>query len=84
MRLFCAQEEVHMAVSKIHVLYNTLGKAISYITNPDKTDGGCLVSSFGCSIETAAIEMKLTANLAEYRLIKEDKFVTELSLRNCK
>ena len=51
-----------MAVSKIHVLYNTLGKAISYITNPDKTDGGCLVSSFGCSIETAAIEMKLTAD----------------------
>lgn len=51
-----------MAVSKIHTLYNTLGKAISYITNPDKTDGGCLVSSFGCSIETAAIEMKLTAD----------------------
>ncbi len=62
MRLFCAQKEVHMAVSKIHTLYNTLGKAISYITNPDKTDGGCLVSSFGCSIETAAIEMKLTAD----------------------
>ena len=51
-----------MAISKIHTLYNTLGKAISYITNPDKTDGGCLVSSFGCSIETAAIEMKLTAD----------------------
>ena len=51
-----------MAVSKIHALYNTLGKAISYITNPDKTDGGCLVSSFGCSIETAAIEMMLTAS----------------------
>ena len=51
-----------MAISKIHTLYNTLGKAISYITNPDKTDGGCLVSSFGCSIETAAIEMMLTAS----------------------
>ena len=51
-----------MAVSKIHALYNTLGKAISYITNPDKTDGGYLVSSFGCSIETAAIEMMLTAS----------------------
>ena len=50
-----------MAISKIHALYNTIGKAISYITDESKTKGGCLVSSFGCSVGTAAIEMKLTA-----------------------
>lgn len=50
-----------MAISKIHALYNTIGKAISYITDETKTKEGCLVSSFGCSVGTAAIEMKLTA-----------------------
>ena len=34
--------------------------AIDYICNPDKTDGKLLVSSFGCSAETADIEFAWT------------------------
>lgn len=50
-----------MATSKMRVIKNTLKKAIDYITNPDKCDGGRLVYSHGCSVETADIEMELTA-----------------------
>ena len=35
-------------------------KALDYIQNPDKTDGKMLVSSFGCSPETADIEFAFT------------------------
>ena len=35
-------------------------KALDYIQNPDKTDGKMLVSSFGCSPETADIEFEFT------------------------
>ena len=35
-------------------------KALNYIQNPDKTDGKMLVSSFGCSPETADIEFAFT------------------------
>ena len=44
-----------MAVTKIHPVKSTLKKALDYITNPEKTDEKLLVSSFGCSIETADI-----------------------------
>jgi len=37
-----------------------LSKALDYIQNPDKTDGKMLVSSFGCSYETADIEFGFT------------------------
>ena len=50
-----------MATSKIKAIKNTLRKAIDYIVNPDKTDGGQLVYSHGCSIETADLEMAITA-----------------------
>ena len=50
-----------MATSKIKAIKNTLKKAIDYITNPDKCDDGRLVYSHGCSVETADIEMELTA-----------------------
>lgn len=50
-----------MATSKIKIIKKTLKKAIDYIVNPDKTDAGLLVYSHGCSIETADIEMMLTA-----------------------
>ena len=33
-------------------------KALDYITNPDKTDEKLLVSSFGCSPETADLEFR--------------------------
>ena len=45
-----------MAVTKIKPVKSTLKKALDYIQNPDKTDGKMLVSSFGCSPETADIE----------------------------
>lgn len=49
-----------MAVTKIKPVKSTLKKAIDYIQNPDKTDGKMLVSSFGCSPETADIEFAFT------------------------
>lgn len=42
----------------------TLSKALDYIENPDKTDGKMLVSSFGCSYETADIEFGFTLSQA--------------------
>ena len=49
-----------MAVTKIKPIKSTLSKALDYIQNPDKTDGKTLVSSFGCSYETADIEFEYT------------------------
>ncbi len=50
-----------MATSKIKTIKNTLKKAIDYIINPSKTSDGLLVYSHGCSVETADLEMALTA-----------------------
>ena len=49
-----------MAVTKTHPIKSTLKAAIDYICNPDKTDGKLLVTSFGCSAETADIEFEWT------------------------
>ena len=49
-----------MAITKIKPIKSTLSKALDYIQNPDKTDGKMLVSSFGCSYETADIEFGFT------------------------
>ena len=49
-----------MAVTKTHPIKSTLKAAIDYICNPDKTDGKLLVSSFGCSAETADMEFAWT------------------------
>ena len=51
-----------MAISKIKPIKVTLNYAIDYIINPEKTDGGRLVSSFGCSPKTADLEMAITAD----------------------
>lgn len=51
-----------MAVTKIKAIKSTLNKAIEYICNPRKTKDGLLVDSFGCVPETAAAEMRITAN----------------------
>lgn len=48
-----------MAVTKIHPIKSTLKKALNYIENPDKTDDKLLVSSYGCSYETADIEFEM-------------------------
>ena len=53
-----------MAVTKIKPVKSTLSKALDYIQNPDKTDGKMLVSSFGCSYETADIEFAFTLSQA--------------------
>ena len=47
-----------MAYTKIHAVTATVGKAVDYICNPDKTDEGILISSYGCSPETAAYDFK--------------------------
>ena len=53
-----------MAVTKIKPIKSTLSKALDYIENPDKTDGKMLISSFGCSYETADIEFEYTLSQA--------------------
>ncbi len=45
-----------MAVTKTHPIKSTLKATIDYICNPDKTDGKLLVSSFGCTAETAMLD----------------------------
>ena len=47
-----------MAITKIHAIQATVNKAIDYICNPAKTDESILISSFGCSPETAAFDFK--------------------------
>lgn len=53
-----------MAVTKIKPVKSTLSKSLDYIENPDKTDGKMLISSFGCSYETADIEFGYTLSQA--------------------
>lgn len=53
-----------MAVTKIKPVKSTLAKALDYIKNPTKTDEKMLVSSFGCSYETADIEFGFTLSQA--------------------
>ncbi len=47
-----------MAYTKIHAIQATVHKAINYICNPAKTDESILISSFGCSPETAAFDFR--------------------------
>ena len=53
-----------MTVTKIKPVKSTLSKALDYIENPDKTDNQMLISSFGCSYETADIEFGYTLSQA--------------------
>lgn len=53
-----------MAVTKIKPIKSTLKKALDYICNPDKTDEKILISSYGCSYETADIEFGFTLSQA--------------------
>ena len=50
-----------MAITKIHVIKSTLGMALAYIENPDKTDGQMLVSGYNCEPQTASIDFEMTA-----------------------
>ena len=53
-----------MAITKIHAIKSTLGKALAYIENPDKTDGQMLVSGYNCEPQTASIDFEMAAVLA--------------------
>jgi hypothetical protein len=53
-----------MATTKIKPIKSTLSKALDYIQNPKKTDDKMLVSSYGCSFETADIEFDFTLSQA--------------------
>ena len=53
-----------MAVTKIKPVKSALKQRLEYIQNPEKTDGKMLVSSFGCSYETADIEFEQTLSRA--------------------
>lgn len=50
-----------MATTKLKPIKSTLAKAIAYITDIDKTAGGSLISSYGCGIGTADLQMQMTA-----------------------
>lgn len=52
-----------MAITKIHAIKHTLGKAINYICNDRKTNDS-LIYTFNCSRETAELEFELTAQNA--------------------
>lgn len=54
-----------MAITKIKAIKATVNKAIAYITNPQKTDGKLLVSGYKVEPSYAAIEFKMTAELAK-------------------
>ena len=47
-----------MAITKIHAIQATVNKAVDYICNPAKTNESILISSFGCSPQTAAYDFK--------------------------
>lgn len=51
-----------MATTKIKPVKSTVGKAIKYICDPDKTEHGIFIDSFCCSPETAATEFSLTSD----------------------
>ena len=53
-----------MAVTKIKPVKSALKQRLEYIQNPDKTDEKLLVSSFGCSYETADIDFEHTLTQA--------------------
>ena len=60
-----------MAYIKIFGIKSTLKKAVDYITNPDKTDDQNLVSSYGCSPETADLTFAITAKLGKDNVMEK-------------
>ena len=66
-----------MAITKIHAIKSTLGKALAYIENPDKTDGQMLVSGYNCEPQTASIDFEMTAVVALQKNKKQIENRTE-------
>ena len=54
-----------MAVTKIHAIKSTVQSAVDYISNPDKTDGRILVSTYCCGIQTAAYDFQMANSQSE-------------------
>lgn len=54
-----------MATVKIKQIKRTTAKALAYITNAEKTDGGRLVSGFNADPESASMEFDFTYALAK-------------------
>lgn len=54
-----------MATTKTKPIKSTVEKAIAYICNPEKTDQKLLITTYGCSAETADIEFAYTRDNAE-------------------
>ena len=70
-----------MAYIKIFPIKSTVKKTVAYITNPDKTDEQNLVSSFGCSPETADLEFAMTAEMGKNNVMeKGDNDLTDPKL----
>ena len=61
-----------MAYVKIFPIKATADKAVKYILNPEKTEEQLLVSSFGCTPETAAYEFSLTRKEADQNVSCRD------------
>lgn len=53
-----SHQHSHRTAFASHAVKATVHKAIAYICNPDKTDGNILVSSYGCSPNTAHFDFK--------------------------
>ena len=53
-----------MAITKIHAIKTTLNKAVSYIENPDKTDGQLFISGYNTEPQTASLDFEMTATMA--------------------
>ena len=53
-----------MAITKMHPIRRTLGKAVDYITDKDKTDGEIYVSTYGCTMETIEDDFEYTRRQA--------------------
>ena len=64
-----------MAVTKIKAIRSTVDSAIAYIINPAKTYEKLLVSSFGCSVETAAKEFEWTREIAKQHGMPDTKIL---------
>lgn len=60
-----------MAYIKIFGIKSTVKKAVDYITNPDKTDEQNLVSSYGCSPETADLKFAMTAKFGNDNVMEK-------------
>ena len=83
-RRFSFDSEVFMATTRIIPMHINKGKTIAqclkarvdYVKNPDKTEGGALISAYACAPETADQEFLLARS--EYMAITGRKIHNEV------